>query len=364
MSHTPPVAALITPPAASASHPDALRRWLRALAPFTWPLVSLGLLILFNLIFTRGFFRIELRDGCLYGSLIDVLNRGAPVLIVAQGMTIVIATGGIDLSVGAVMALAGATAACLIARPEDSPLFALNAHGSLLLILLLPLALALLCGLWNGLLVAYLKLQPIVATLILMVAGRGVAQLLTNGQIPTFEFPPFEFLGSGHFLGLPIAVMLALGTSLCMMLLLRGSALGLFVEAVGSNPITARYSGIHASGIKIVCYVICGLLSGLAGLIATADIKAADVNNIGMYTEMDAILAVALGGTSLAGGRFSLLGSVLGALVIQLLTTTILANNVPPDLTKVVKAMVVVAVCLLQSPRFRRALGRLFRRPV
>lgn len=359
MTQTQPMPVFTPPSAMDEKSRGAL--W-RALGPFTWPLVSLGLLFLFNLIFTTGFFHIEIREGCVYGSLIDVLNRGAPVWILAQGMTIVIATGGIDLSVGAVMALAGATAACLIARPEDSPLYFLNVGGSLPLILLYSLGLALICGIWNGVLVSYLKLQPIVATLILMVAGRGVAQLLTNGQIPTFEYPPFEFLGSGYFFGLPFPITLALGTSALMILLLRGTALGLFVEAVGSNPVTSRYSGISASGVKLACYMLCGVLAGLAGLIATADIKAADVNNIGMYTEMDAILAVALGGTSLNGGRFSLIGSVLGALVIQLLTTTILANNVPPDLTKVVKATVVVAVCLLQSPKFRDMIVRLFRR--
>jgi galactofuranose transport system permease protein len=331
---------------------------LRALAPLLWPTLSLALLLAVNLVTARSFFALEYRDGQLYGSLIDVLNRGAPVMILAQGMTLVIATGGLDLSIGAIMALAGATAACLIARPEDSPLYGLNVQHSLPLILALALGVALVCGLWNGLLIAYLRLQPIVATLILMVAGRGAAQLLTNGQIPTFEYPAFEFLGTGSFLGLPFPVTLAVGTLLLVLLLIRGTALGLFIEAVGSNPVTARLAGVNAAGVKLACYMLVGLLSGLAGLIATADIKAADVNNIGMYTELDAILAVALGGTSLYGGRFSLVGSLLGALVIQLLTTTILANNVPPDVTKVVKAAVVVAICLLQSPKFRSVILR------
>jgi galactofuranose transport system permease protein len=201
-------------------------------------------------------------------------------------------------------------------------------------------------------------LQPIVATLILMVAGRGAAQLITNGQIPTFQYKPFEFLGSGFLLGLPFPLMQAVVIFIVLTVLVRGTALGLMIEAVGNNPVAARLAGVQAGGVKVACYVLCALLAGVAGLIATADIKAADVNNTGLYLELDAILAAAIGGTSLAGGRFSLVGAAIGALVIQTLTTTILARGVAPELTLVIKAAVVVALCLLQSPRFRDALVR------
>jgi simple sugar transport system permease protein len=333
-----------------------------AVGPAVYPVVALGLLLLFNLLFTPGFFRVEMRNGRLFGSSIDILNRGAPVMLLSLGMTLVIATGGIDLSVGAVMALSGAVAACLIARPEDSPLHALNVAGSLPLILLVSLAAALLAGLFNGVLVAGLGLQPIVATLILMVAGRGAAQLITNGQIPTFRHPSFEFIGSGFTFGLPFPLILSVLVLAAMLLVVRGSALGLLIEAVGNNPVAARLAGVRAGGVKLAAYACCALLAGVAGLIATADIKAADVNNTGLYLELDAILAVAIGGTALAGGRFFLNGSSIGAVVIQTLTTTILARGVAPELTLVVKAAVVVALCLLQSARFRERLSRLVRR--
>ncbi len=327
-----------------------------------WPVLALMLLLLFNLLFTPGFFSIEVRGGRLFGSLIDILNRGTPVLVLSMGMTLVIATGGIDLSVGAVMALAGATAACLISRPEDSPLHLFDVHGSLPLVLLISLAVALLAGVFNGILVAGLRVQPIVATLILMVAGRGAAQLITNGQIPSFEHPGFEFIGGGFLLGLPFPFTIAVAIVLLMLLLVRGTALGLLVEAVGNNPIAARLTGINAAALKLTCYVVSALLAGVAGLIVTSDIKAADVSNTGQYLELDAILAAAIGGTALAGGRFSLLGSAVGALVIQTLTTTILARGVAPELTLVIKALVVIALCLFQSAKARELAFRLVAR--
>ena len=334
----------------------------RNVATIAYPAIALGLLLLFNFFFTPGFFRIEIRDGRLFGSLIDILNRGTPVLLLSIGMTLVIATGGIDLSVGAVMALVGAVAACLIARPEDSPLHFLNVSSSLSLILLISLTVALIAGLFNGTLVAAFGLQPIVATLILMVAGRGAAQLITNGQIPTFEHPAFEFLGSGFLFGLPFPLILAIVILIVLVALVRGTALGLLIEAVGNNPVAARLAGVQAGGVKLLAYVLSALLAGIAGLIATADIKAADVNNTGLYLELDAILATAIGGTSLAGGRFYLGGTVIGALVIQTLTTTVLARGIAPELTLVIKAVVVVALCLMQSDKFRESISRIARR--
>ena len=354
-----------TIPALDHPAPQVARAKVRAssaIPSVVYPTIALALLLLFNLVFTPRFFHLELRGGRLFGSLIDILNRGTPVLLLSLGMTLVIATGGIDLSVGAVMALAGAVAACLIVRPDDSPLHVLNVSHSLPLILTIALSIALLAGLFNGILVAVFRLQPIVATLILMVAGRGAAQLVTNGQIPTFQHPSVEFLGSGFLLGLPFPLILAALLFVAILGFVRGSALGLMIEAVGNNPVAARLAGVQASGVKLVCYMISALLAGVAGLIATADIKAADVNNTGLYLELDAILAAAIGGTSLAGGRFSLVGAAVGALVIQTLSTTILARGIAPELTLVIKAAVVVALCLLQSSKFRERILIIFRR--
>ncbi|MBX7132418.1 MAG: ABC transporter permease [Fimbriimonadaceae bacterium] len=320
---------------------------------FIWPLVALAAVLLFNLILTPGFFAIEIRDGRLFGSLIDVLNRAVPVLLLSIGMTLVIATGGVDLSVGAVMAIAGAVAACLIARPEGCILNSIPVHGSVPLILLVSLGFALVCGLFNGFLVGFLGLQPIVATLLLMVAGRGVAQLLTDGQIVIFTNNEFASLGRGAWLGFPMPVWIFLLTLGVVAFLFRGLALGTYVEATGNNARAAQICGIDARAVKILVYTICALCAGWAGLIGTADIKGADANNLGLYLELDAILAVCIGGTAMTGGRFSLIGSVIGALLMQTLTTTILTRGISPEATLVLKAVVVIVVCLLQSPVLR-----------
>ena len=191
-----------------------------------------------------------------------------------------------------------------------------------------------------------------------MIAGRGVAQLLANGQIVTFQHDGFAALGSGAIFGIPNPLWLFAGALVLVAALARGTAFGGFVEAVGSNPTASRFSGLDARTVKLAAYAICGLCAGLAGIIGTADIRAADANNAGLYLELDAILAVSVGGTALAGGRFSLAGTVVGAVLMQALTTTILTRGVTPEATLVLKAAVVVVVCLLQSPKWaRRALA-------
>jgi simple sugar transport system permease protein len=225
------------------------------------------------------------------------------------------------------------------------------------------LAVAALCGLWNGLLVAKVGMQPIIATLILMVAGRGVAQLLTGGQIITVYYAPFFFLGNGFLFGLPFAVFIAAAVWGVLHLLMTRTALGLFIQSIGINPAAARVAGLHERLITVCVYVFCGFAAGVAGLVISSNVKSADGNNAGMLMELDAILAVTLGGTALTGGRFSLAGSVLGALIIQTLTSTIYSIGVPPEINMVVKAAVVFVVMLLQSAEFRAALRALVVRP-
>jgi len=285
------------------------------------------------------FFDIRLQDGRLFGSLVDVFNRGAPVALLSLGMVLVIATRGIDLSVGAEMAIAGAIAASLV--DSHSVPIALGA----------ALGVGLLCGLWNGFLVAVLRIQPIVATLILMVAGRGIAQLITEGRIVTFSSPSLAWFGNGSVVGIPAPVAITLGMLLLTLLLVRGTALGVLIEAVGANARASELAGIGTQAITITAYVWCGLCSAVAGVISAADILGADANNSGLWLELDAILAVVVGGTSLFGGRFSLILAVLGALIIQAMNTGILLSGYRPELNLVVKAIVVIAVLLLQSPR-------------
>lgn len=317
-----------------------------------WPLAALALLLLFNLLFTERFFHLEMRGGHLYGVPIDILNRGAQVMLLSLGMTLVIATGGVDLSVGAVMAIAGAVAAYVITAPG----------GTFAMAIVAALLVALLAGAWNGVLVGGFGVQPIVATLVLMVAGRGVAQLITGGQIATFDEARLNFIGNGHLLGLPFPVWLALAMFGLTALLARKTAVGLFIEAVGDNEIASRYTGIHAGKVKFLTYVFSGFCAGVAGLIAAANIKGADANHAGLFFELDAILAVVVGGTALTGGRFLLLGSIIGALFIQTLTTTMYMRDISAEVAPLPKAVIVIAVCLLQSETFRAKAARVLAR--
>jgi galactofuranose transport system permease protein len=311
-----------------------------------WPLLALAALLLLNLVFTPSFFALRLQDGHLFGSLVDILRNGAPTLLIALGMTLVIATRGIDLSVGAVAAIAGAVACTFIADGQ-------NAFVAMALALVLCLVL----GLWNGFLVSVLGIQPIIATLVLMMAGRGVAMLITKGQIITVNNDTFSAVSSG-FVVLPIAILISLVMLAVVALLTRRTALGILIEAVGVNPEASRLAGVRSRTIIWLVYVFCALCAGVAGLMIASNVHAADANNAGLWIEMDAILAVVIGGTSLAGGRYSLTGTLVGALVIQTLTTTVYTIGVPPETTLVFKAAVIIVVCLLQAPRLTGALRR------
>src|SRR5436853_1874426 len=241
-------------------------------------ILALVAILLIDRMVSPQFFDLRLQDGRLFGSLVDVLNRGAPVALLALGMVLVIATRGIDLSVGAVMAISGAIAASLA-----------DAYG-------LPLALAtalgagLVCGLWNGFLVAVLGIQPIVATLILMVAGRGVAQLITEGRIVTFNSPDLVWLGNGGIFGLPTPLVIAAGMLLVTGLVVRGSALGLLIEATGGNARASELAGVGTRATILAVYVWCSVCAALAGVIAAADIMGADANNAGLWLALDAII--------------------------------------------------------------------------
>ena len=316
---------------------------------YLWPCAGLLVLLVINAIIAPEFFHIEFKDGRFYGSLIDVLNRAAPVALLAIGMSLVIATAGVDLSVGSIMAIAGAVSAYYITKGVDN----------LALIIGAGLIAGLIAGIINGFLVGYMSIQPIVATLILMVAGRGIAQLINEGQIVTFDHSGFAFLGTGSFLGLPFPIVLVIITFAIVQLLTRRTALGLYIEAVGANPSASHYMGLNAKAIKMSVYCVAGLCAALAGMIASADIRGSDANNAGLWLELDAILAVVIGGASLMGGRFSILLAIIGALIIQTLTVTIILSGIPPKFNLLIKASAIIVVLLLQSPRFQQQLSKL-----
>lgn len=322
-------------------------------SPLLWPVLALCALIGLNVVLTPAFLTIRVEDGHLYGSLIDILRNGAPTMLVALGMTLVIASRGIDLSVGAVVAISGALACAHIASQPDG-----DSLHTVATAMLIALGAAVALGLWNGILVSSFGIQPIIATLVLMTAGRGIALLVTNGQIVTVSSDRFKVLGAGYALGLPVAILVSLAVFAVVALITRRSALGMLLEAIGINPDASRLAGVRYRTIVFAVYVFSAVCAGVAGLMIASNISAADANNAGLWIEMDAILAVVIGGTSLLGGRFSLTGTILGALIIQTLTTTVYTAGITPETTLVFKAVVVIAVCLMQAPKFRR----LFRR--
>lgn len=291
-------------------------------------IAALLVLLAADALFVPRLFDLSVVDASFRGPLVDVLRRGTPLLLVALGMTPVIGTGGVDLSVGAVMALASSLAALLLTQTGVSEPVAL----------LLALALGLAVGLGNGALVGRLAVPPIVATLVLMTAGRGIAQLLTGGGIQAFASPGLTAAARGSLLGLPVAALVALSLYALLALLLRRTTLGLHVAAVGDNERAARLAGLRVGRVKLFAYGLSGTLAALAGLQVAADVGAADASHVGLYLELDAILAVVVGGTPLSGGRTSLLGTLAGALAIQTLTTTLLQLGLGPEVALVVKA--------------------------
>ena len=324
-------------------------------AKILWPLVALGFLLVFNLFFTPHFFQISIIEGHLFGNLIDILKNAAPIMLLAVGLTLVIATHGIDISVGSVVAISAGVVAILIGGD-----LAGHPKYPIAVAMIAALLISSAAGMWNGMLVSRVGMQPIIATLILFVAGRGIAMVFTNAMVIWLYAKPFALLGQGYVLGLPFSIYLVGFLLLLTFIFTRRTAVGLFIEAVGINPTAARFAGINSKNIIFWVYTFSGLCAGISGLVVASTVMSADGNNAGNLYELDAILAVVLGGTSLNGGKFYLLGSMVGALIIQTLTTTIYAFNVAPEISQVVKAFVVYAICLMQSERFRSRISGMF----
>jgi simple sugar transport system permease protein len=324
-----------------------------------WTGLALFIILLINRMISANFFEVRLVNDRLVGSLINILDNSAPYALLAIGMTLVIATKGIDLSVGAVMAICAAVAVTLINQYEAGATEFYYQPG---VIMVITIGVGAFCGLWNGILIAFLNLQPIIATLILMVAGRGVAQMITNGQSPTFTDDTLAFIGRGVVGGVPFPIYIAIAVLIVITILVRRTALGLLIESVGVNDRASYYAGIQASAIKVFVYVLSGMCAAIAGMIVAGEVKSADPNTAGLFSELDAILAVVIGGTSLAGGRFYLFLSVMGVLIIQSMLAGLYVSSLHPTTNLVVKAVVVLAVLLLQSPEFRRFISQPFRR--
>ncbi len=344
------------PPSAAVSSAEGLGARLRGLLRHraVWPLLALVTMLVIDGFVAPNFFSVRIVEGRLFGSVIDIFYRAVPPALLALGMAVVIGTKGIDLSVGSVIAVVGATIA-----------WRMHAGDSHFVILLIAIGVGILCGAWNGFLVAILGIQPIIATLILMVSGRGIGlmiNLIYGGTNPSFESPLLQGLSVGAFGLIPNRLYLFAAIFLALWLLIRRTALGLFVEAVGGNSAAADLAGVNSRLIKYAAYLISGFCAGWAGVILTADTHTSDPVSVALFSELDAILAVVIGGGSLAGGRIYLGMTLIGALIIQTLTTSILMSGLPPEYNLLVKAVVVLFVLLLQSNNFRAAIWLLFRR--
>ncbi len=322
------------------------------------PVFCLAIMFIVAVIISPDFFKITVQNGVLYGRIIDVCNRGSEVVILAIGMTLVVAaSAGTDISVGAVMAVVAAVTCSFVAGGQQSVTEYIN---NPFLGVILGIAVGILCGCFNGFLVAKMKIQPMVATLILFTAGRGIAQLLTDGQITYVRVESFKKLGSSiPGVPIPTSVFITILMVVLTMIVIKKTALGMYIEAVGINSAASRLVGLNSTMIIWMVYAFCGFCASIAGLINCSRIYSADANNIGLNLELDAILAVALGGNSLGGGKFSLLGSVIGAYTIQTLTTTLYAVSVSADQIPVYKAIVVVIIVSLQSPELGKMVRRL-----
>jgi galactofuranose transport system permease protein len=269
--------------------------------------------------------------------LFVLLRQAAPIAIVAVGMAIVIGTAGIDLSVGSVMAIAGQVGATLV----------LHNHPFLLAIIAALLVSAV-CGLFNGTLVARFGVQPIIATLILFIAGRGIAQLITGGELQPLSNPDFQWIGLARPFGVPAQVIIAFLVAIVAWLVMRLTVYGRHVLAVGGNEAASRLAGVPAARVKLLAYVVCAVLAGLVGLITVSATYASDANNTGVGMELDAIAAVAVAGTPLTGGKVTVWGAVVGAVMLKLLQNTLIAHGITKEVAQMIEGAVIVAALWLQ----------------
>ncbi len=300
-------------------------------APTYGALAALVLLLVANSIFTQNFFD--------FNNFRNILLQVSPTVLVAVGMTLVIATGGIDLSVGSVMAIASAVAATSLDYGAGTAV-------------LLALAAATLAGAFNGALITGFRIQPIIVTLALLISGRGVAQVLSNGgQLIPFSNASFEYLGNGVVAGVPVPVIvmaLVLGMAIFAM---RATPFGRYVAAVGGNEAAARLAGVRVHRTKLTVYALSGLLAGLAGLIETARLGASDAQKVGLNIELDAIAATVVGGTPLTGGRATVVGTLVGALIMQVITTGFVMNGISYAWSLVIKAAIIIVAVYIQRPK-------------
>ena len=300
-------------------------------APTYGALAALVLLLAVNSVFTTNFFDLN--------NFRNILLQVAPTVLVAVGMTLVMATGGIDLSVGSVMAIASAVAATSLDAGAGPAL-------------LLALAVAAGVGAFNGALISGFRIQPIIVTLALLISGRGVAQVISRGgQLIPFSDARFEYLGNGVVAGVPVQVIVMAAAVGLAVFAMRATPFGRYALAVGGNEAAARLAGVRVGRTKVAVYMLSGLLAGLAGVIETARLGAGDAQKVGLNMQLDAIAATVVGGTPLTGGRATVLGTLVGALIMQVITTGFVMNGISYAWSLVIKAAIIIVAVYIQRPK-------------
>lgn len=330
------------------------------------PLAALLLLAVFNLIADPSFFKISLGHNnagapVLSGYLITILDNGSELAILAIGMTLVTAAcGGQDISVGATIAVAGSAMLRVLcgtnSRPEEL-------QAPIIVAFLVGCLAAMLCGAFNGMLVAYFKIQPMIATLILFTAGRSIAAWINNNELPVVSDETFTYFG-GFIPGIPVPTPFFIA-AICVIviaLVMKFTTLRIYTQSVGINESSSRLNGINPALIKFLTFVILGVCVAVAALIKVSRFSTINYSVIAKDIEMDAILAVALGGNALSGGKFNMTASILGAYVIQFLTTTLYKMNVTSSALSAYKAVVVIILVVLSAPSVREKLSSVGKR--
>lgn len=330
------------------------------------PIAALLALALFNLIMDPSFFKITFGHNSsgnpmLSGNLITILDNGSELAILAIGMTLVTAaSGGQDISVGAAVAIAGSTLLRILCGTNSRPE---TLQAPIIVAFLISCVAAMLFGAFNGVLVAYFKIQPMIATLILYTAGRSIAAWINNNELPIVNDTTFTYFG-GVIPGIPIPTpfFIAVLCIIIISLVLKFTNLRLYTQAVGINQSSAKLNGLNPAFIKVLSFVILGLCVAVVGLIKVSRISSINYSVIAKDIEMDAILAVALGGNALSGGKFNMAASILGAYVIQCLTTTLYKYKVPADALPAYKAVVIIALVVISAPTVRDALSKVMKK--
>lgn len=291
--------------------------------------IFLIVLLLINITFTPNFLKIN--------TIWNILIQATPIILLAMSMTFVISSGGIDISVGSIMAISSIVIVKLL------PV------AGLTMAIIIGVIVGTVVGSFNGFLISVFKIQPTIITLAMMIAGRGIARVIANGYILRYDSPGLVDLAMKRFAGIPIQFFYLIVVSIIFIFLSKYTTFSRKIEAIGDNPKAAKLSGINVTAIIISVYALSGFMSSFAGILTIARAGAADPDSIGTTLEMSAIASVAIGDTKMTGGKAKIAGSLIGALIMQLITVTFNMNNIPYDWSLVAKTFIIILAVFLQN---------------